>query len=341
MIKKLFFGGALFLTALNTPNLRVQSESVFPVEVTQFIKEQPSLPRYVEAGYSPLGRSPVVDAVLADPFYLPVYAEETFQELKKQKTLYGISTASFKAGGIPLTEMKLAFEDHSETIPKRFTEAFGNEMGKDLYYLWLAFLQVHNETKELLSVFTNEEKQWILDNRELFFFGSKDSLEYQFLTSDSPVPFQFFRLASRLDLAKLADNALKMALIVDRIHSIKHSLSSIHLTEDFVWEQQGLKFLISAKTESIFTEEADFILALKGRNTFYNNAGGTQGVNPAALHISLEGDNTFIGDYFVQGTGVLGVGVLACFDGHNTFKSKGYSQGAAFFGSSLLIQHKS
>ena len=39
-----------------------------------FSLEQPPLPQYVEAGYSPLGRSPVVDACLENPFSMPDYA---------------------------------------------------------------------------------------------------------------------------------------------------------------------------------------------------------------------------------------------------------------------------
>ncbi len=46
----------------------VTTTSTLPVELDQFMEAQQSLPRYEESGYSPLGRSPVVDALLGDPY---------------------------------------------------------------------------------------------------------------------------------------------------------------------------------------------------------------------------------------------------------------------------------
>ena len=54
---------------------------------------------------------------------------------------------------------------------------------------------------------SHEEKAWIKENYNRFFFGKQDSdANYYFFTTDSPYPLKFFELASRIDLAKFADN---------------------------------------------------------------------------------------------------------------------------------------
>lgn len=52
----------------------------------RFMQDVPSLPRYVEGGYSPLGRSPVVDTLLHDPLYMPTYAEIVTGSIKTHST---------------------------------------------------------------------------------------------------------------------------------------------------------------------------------------------------------------------------------------------------------------
>ena len=76
---------AVFSVLNYTANFHQTPESVvaFPSVLKSFIQKQDSLPRYVEANYSPFGRSPVVDAVLADTFYLPIYAQTVSDSLKK------------------------------------------------------------------------------------------------------------------------------------------------------------------------------------------------------------------------------------------------------------------
>lgn len=302
------------------------------------IAQQPSLPKYVEAQYSPLGRSPVVDAVLGDPFYLPCYGETVSQQLKRAsqtESLYCVSTTSFLAGGIPsLDSIPPPLQPAARAA---FIHTFGKENGRKLAQFWQRFRDVYRQSKEILSVLTEPEKQWLRDHYDSFFFGASEREQYDFFTSDSPLPLQFFSLASRIDLAALADCSRQLASLVDEIYRDRCSLASIELLEDFVWQEEGMTFIVSCRSHDTFRESADFFLHLGEGGIFHTNAGGTEGVRSAALHVGLHGGNQYLGGKFVQGSGVLGVGVLANFEGNNSYEAQAYSQGAGFFGSGLLM----
>lgn len=310
-----------------------------PTELDLLMNDQPSLPKYAEGGYSPLGRSPVVDAVLGDPFYLPSYVKKVASALRKmtdKTSLFQVSSACFKAGGIPITDIRWQKGLEDEAVPEKFETAFTKKTGSELYRLWRAFLQVSDESKELLSVLSVEEKQWLKANYEAFFFGEQGRDDYEFFTTESVVPFKFFTMGSKLNLAKLTDCALKLALIVDQVYQMRGELSQVILDNDFVWEESGRKFFVSSKSDSSFTDNADFALHTGQRNLYYNNAGGNEGTMPAALQIDLQGSHSYIGGNFTQGSGFLGVGLLACFSGDNHFNADSYSQGAGFFGVGVL-----
>ena len=53
-----------------------------PAFVTEIIERDHELPRYAEQYYHPLGRSPVVDALLADPMYSIRFSKEASQRLR-------------------------------------------------------------------------------------------------------------------------------------------------------------------------------------------------------------------------------------------------------------------
>lgn len=333
----------LFIASISgfSPYFLKTSNSV-PKEFEVLVQTQESLPRYAEAFYSPLGRSPAVDAILGDPYYFPVYAETVSEKLKQasqSRSLFEVCTASFMAGGVPLAGNVLHLQNDCP-IPEVFLQNFDPLSANLLYQLWQAFIQVYKESENVLSVLSQEEKEWIRQNYEAFFFGKQEHEDYDFFTSESPMPLKFFEMAARIDLAKLSECACKLACLVDIIYRYQNHLSPLSLHEDFQWEEQGIKLHISTKDYTSFNQDADFFLCFGGHNTFTNNAGGTLGQRPAALHISLKGHNQFIGSHFVQGSGCLGVGALVNFEGDNYFQAKSYSQGVGFFGSGVLANYE-
>ncbi len=332
----------LFGVVLASSFTSVDSETL-PEELDQFIQRPYTLSRYVEGGYSPLGRSPVVDAVLGDPFYLPRYAEVVAREIRARsetKSLFEMSSAVWMAGGIPLEPLERHLAASAQ-IPESFVTAFGKETATVIDSHWKTFMQVYADVEVLLSVLSKEEKQWLRDNYNRFFFGEHpEGDEYAFFTTNSPMPLKFFELAARVDLAKLADCARRLAAIVDDVYAHGSDFLAIVLPEDFIWEEQGLKLIVSTRSHVKHTEEADFFIDLGGSNWFQTRAGGTGGIRAAALHLDLFGGNVYQGGHFVQGSGFLGVGILASYAGNNSYSADAYAQGCGFFGVGALMNLK-
>ena len=301
--------------------------------IDDYIETVPSLPRYMEAGYSPLGRSPVVDALLSSPLYMPTYAESVASLIKENNTIYDLSASLLAEGGIPLSYPKDI--DISKEPPEPFLEVFTPDEAKKIYGYWLNFREIQKDVEETLSVLSEEEKYWIKENYNRFFFETQEGgADYDFYTTDNPFPFKFFELASRVDLSKLSSAALALSKIGDDFYQSKDAFI---LTRDFIWEEGGLKLVISTRSHIEILEDADFFIDLGGNNTIKNNAGGTKGQRSLALHIDLKGHNVYEGQNFVQGCGFLGVGMLFNCSGNNTYHADSYSQGCGFFGSGFLI----
>lgn len=313
--------------------------SRFPPILDELIQTQQSLPRYVEAKYSPLGRSPVVDAVLGDPFYLPNYAKAVSKQLKistQSDSLYNVYTTMLRAAGVPVPASKPALQEVSD-IPSAFCQAFGQDMGSKLYTWWFNFMQIYREVEEIFAVLTPEEKLWIKEHHETFFFGTAGTDTYDFFTTDSKMPLKFFEFASRIDFVKLSVCAQRLTLIVDAVYQQRDTLAAMPLAQKFEWTEQNLTFVVSGRGDDLHTENVDFMLELGGNDTYLNNAGGTLGERAVALLIDLEGNDTYIGKTFTQGCGCLGIGILADFGGNDIYKSTTYSQGVGFFGIGMLV----
>lgn len=326
----------LFCSLVGVSSLYAVTESV-PQQLDVFIEKQYSLPQYQKDGYSPLGRSPVVDALLGDPFYMPVYADTVARVLKgtaETNSLYAMSKAAFIAGGISFREMR---EEVLCSAPVEFIRVFGNEGGTRLYTHWKHFLDISDEVTATLGVLSADEKEWLRKNYNNFFFGSSaKNAEYEFFTTNDVMPLKFFEMASRVNLSQLADCAARLGGIADDVFRNWDQLTLISLPQDFSWTENGRTLLVSAQEHVVHSSNADFFIDIGGNNTIQTNAGGTEGLRPAALHIDFFGGNTYVGDTFVQGSGFLGVGVLASSSGNNTYKAKNYSQGCGFFGVGLL-----
>lgn len=305
--------------------------------VDKFMDNIPSLPRYMEGGYNPLGRSPVVDNLLKDPLYAPVYAEKVADTIKKQTHLFSLSEALFKAADIPLESSPQI----SISIANPFKEAFPEKIADKLHQYWSSFIQIHQEVENLFSVLTADEKEWIKLHHNKFFFGEDDKgIKYDFFTSDNPYPFKFFELASKLDLAQLTECAKRLNKIADDFYLARDDFASIDLKDDFIWEEKGLKIVISKKTDAHHNGDADFFIDLGGHNSIANNAGGTSAKRSLALHLDLKGHNTYSGKDYVQGSGFLGIGLLYSCAGGNSYTADSYSQGCGLFGIGTLVNRE-
>jgi len=332
----------LILPLFLSYNKSLETPIDVPQAVDNFIQTTPSLPRYMEGGYSPLGRSPVLDALLGDPFYMPQYAEIVAGIIKERSLntdIYSLATALQIAAGMPTAPFsKEAIIPSTNVIPPEFSHAFPPSIARKIYSYWQTFIQIQQEVEKLTSVLSNEEKIWIREHYNRFFFSKQDSdAEYDFFTSESHYPLIFFDLASHIDLAKLVDCSRKLSVIAQDFYEFRTEFTDIPLEDNFVWSEKGLKLFISQQSHTEHRENADFFIDLGGYNTLYNNAGGTEGQRSLALHLDLKGHNHYHGQNFVQGCGFLGVGLLFCASGHNSYHADAYAQGCGFFGVGSLV----
>ncbi len=338
----LISAAALVVSQVFFFNKPIKNPSEVLTVIDRFFQSVPNNFRYMKEGYSPLGRSPVVDLFLSDPLYMPAYAETISQLIHKaseENSLFSLETSLFRAGGIPLAQMsKDEALKSDKQIPKQFLDAFEPIIASKIHDYWLTFMEVQREAETILGVLSREEKVWLKENYNRFFFGSQDGdADYQFFTTDSPYPLQFFELASRIDLAKLADCARRLSVLSDDFYQFRNEFDKVILKENFIWEENGLTFVVSQESHSTHEENADFFIDLGGYNAIHGNAGGTEGVRSLALHIDLKGNNTYHGANFVQGSGFLGVGLLFSCRGNNTYSADSYSQGCGFFGTGALV----
>lgn len=328
-----------FLSQQTAPHASVDlSTSTLPKELDEWIAKKHPLLTYVDAFYSPLGRSPAVDAVLSDPYYLPSYARQiskAFHAQSQKISAYQIYTTMLKASGMALAfkEEDFIWIDPIDT-PPLFTDCWGFEEGHTLYALWLTFKSLYREVEDLLTPLSFEDRQWIRQHYGSFFFGPDGN--YDFFTTDSPMPLRFFELASRIDLVKLAEVAQKTCLLIDYLYEFS-SIFKNALEKDFHWEEEGLSFDIWVRSHTLYRKAGDLTISLGRDNVFETNVGGTFGERPLSLFVDKGGYNIYKGENFVQGTGFLGVGVLANFVGHSTYQALSYSQGTGFFGVGLLL----
>ena len=142
--RSLYLGAALFVSALFLTEAYLFATRPEPLQaLDEMMERQEALPRYVEVGYSPLGRSPVVDTVLNAPFTFPRYAEAVAHDIKASRSLYDLVSVMQKRSGMQTSTLRKNIE--VKEAPLAFEKAFGETLGRTLYGHFQAFLQVEKE----------------------------------------------------------------------------------------------------------------------------------------------------------------------------------------------------
>jgi|GEM_PF-3677495 len=84
--------------------------------VQTFIDTQPSLLLYAKGGYFPLGRAPVVDAILSSSFSFSAFAQQTASQIDASTDLYQMALECFTAVGIPSPSLHLEAQGGHNTF---------------------------------------------------------------------------------------------------------------------------------------------------------------------------------------------------------------------------------
>ena len=332
---------------------RAQLNGSLPAPLLDLIAADHRLPRQYEAYYHPLGRSPVADAVLGDPLYLPSYGRQVSRALREAAALgqaERLLLAAHRAGGLP-AEGEAEYRSELRqaglgAIDLPFLEdKVGPLAHSSLTRAWQLFLYARQIAEAELEKLGESERAWLRDNAENYFFGEKGSSEYAYFTDDTGKQLETFRLAARLDLSEFARAARCLAFAADLVRKSAPELRRFGGHYEHVVDAHelpngrhaGARFVLAGAADDLHDEDAEMLVDVGGNDSYRNNAGGTRGILPAALLVDLGGDDRYEGDFAVQGAGFLGVGALVDVRGDDIYQAAAFSQGAAWCGSALFL----
>jgi hypothetical protein len=309
-----------------------------PEPLLQFLHEIHLLPRYQERYYHPIGRNPAVDAVLGDPVYFPTYAREVSRALRRAASagkLEPVLAQSLLAGACP-THAGSAPEPEPVSLPGA-AEVLGKDATEVIERAWGRFLAARRIAEEALAPLSPEERAWLREHREAYFFGEHGGDEYAFFTTESSAPLKVFALAAKIDLVRLAAAGRALAVAADEIlvrEQLLRSVASDGIVLTYV--KDGAVLRIAGQQDDRHIDAADMLIDLGGNDIYLNNAGGTAGVRPAALLVDLAGDDRYETTFATQGAGFLGVGLLVDLAGDDRYSATDFCQGAGWFGCGQL-----
>lgn len=315
--------------------VRVGVAQSLPPALADLAVEDHELPRYAEQYYHPLGRLPVVDAMLGDVLWSPRFAEEASASLRSAGSVAETTDAVHRLASLP----RRAGEVESIGIPG-LQETIGDAaIVAVIERTWARFLAARRLAGEALSVVPDSERAWIRSNPGRWFFADEDRANYRFLTCDTTDHLRLFRTAAEVDRRRLAEAQRHLAVAIDDWRTLGGTTGRTPRfgTFEFVDPATGLTLLVADGSDHLHAEDHDVVIDLGGDDWWTNNAGGTRGVRSAALAIDLAGDDCYEGTTGVQGAGWLGVGALADLDGDDLYRAEDIAQAAAFIGEGLLF----
>ncbi len=161
---------------------------------------------------------------------------------------------------------------------------------------------------------------------------------------DDPVHRRALELAARIDRAMLFGAAWLVADAVDRAlpalrrgsgdPAVPRAPGAVLLDEPTPWG----RVVIAGAGPNVHRQDALLLIDLGGDDEYRNNAGGTAGrLGAVAVAIDLGGNDRYrTSRDMVQGSGVLGIGILVDVEGDDTYEAGSLAQGAGIFGVGIL-----
>ncbi len=351
---------AVVCTSPYVPAADDAANGILPQSVVDRLTQQHTLPRYEESWYHVLGRSPVVDAVLSDPMYLPTYVRDVSAQLREEVAMEDANTGvlfSITCRGGGVASVPNAIMGLGPAPRDVFMAALGEEGGQKLELVWGLFVHAHDRAETALSGLDEDDRNWLIAHPDAWFFGNpetdlstndaddaettlsvKKSEEYNFFTiEDTSVQQHIFEMSTRVDFAQLAEATRELGLLSDIVRANADLFTNYKGTFIYEDDATGLTMLLSGTDNDRHTESYDFILDVGGNDTYLNNAGGTGlGERVAAVCIDLQGNDRYETHAGSLGSGFLGIGALVDFEGDDIYSSTTITQGAAYFGCGLF-----
>jgi len=297
-----------------------------PEPLAALLEEDHVLPRYAEQYYHPLGRSPVVDVLLAEPLAGPVFARESAAALRRAAdtgSIERVTRAVHDIGGMP-------------SAPIGTGDRAG---GPPIDRLLARVAAAHRAAESALAPVPETERAWLRAHPARWFVTEEDLTNLRYLTCDTTDHLRIFASAAAVDLPALASVQIELAMIADELLRAAGAGALDDLDDAQLplrREADGLVLVVAGRGADVHGESVDVLIDLGGDDWYVNNAGGTEGERPVALCIDLGGNDRYEGSLAVQGGGFLGVGLLVDVAGDDVYRAGDMAQGAAFIGAGML-----
>ncbi|MHC5113422.1 MAG: HEAT repeat domain-containing protein [Planctomycetota bacterium] len=294
-----------------------------PEPLAALLEGDHELPRYAEQYYHPLGRVPVVDALLAEPLAGPVFARDSAAALRRAAdtgSIARVTRAVHHVGGMPSRADDRAGVRSIDDVLARVAAA-------------------HGVAAEALAPVPESEREWMRAHPARWFVTEEDLTNLRYLTCDTTDHLRIFASAAAVDLPALASVQVELAMIADELlrAAAEGALDDLDDAQlPLRREAHGLVLVVAGRGNDVHDESVDVLIDLGGDDWYVNNAGGTEGSRPVALCIDLDGNDRYEASLAVQGAGFLGVGLLVDVAGDDVYRAGDLAQGAAFIGAGML-----
>ena len=263
----------------------------------------------------------LVNMYMEDPLAGVAYAESFSAEVA-ELSVSGILVEASKALGL---ETDYVLEE---------PDFLGEELGKLPKHL-------RNPVKEILGA------ALISDGLVREAFAGLDEEEFSTLVETAPLVLredvgeevdekEFLELSGKVDVSKLV---LAAKILTKAIEENLDELRGKSFVGDRVEVETGLgRIVVGGARNDNYPCEAETILIIDfGGEDTYGCAGSAFWPRRVSIAIDLGGDDNYLGEDYVQGSGVFGVGLLYDLGGDDLYQARHYSQGSGLFGVGIVV----
>lgn len=319
-----------------------------------------------------VGRNTTVMDVLENPFYAPsfvqVYAARLNGSLGSVTphdlflTALDISGASldrFHGSGASQRSLMEVFEDMQvrfnrvplspgtrQVLIKQIRN-LPEGLEESLVILSEALMEAATLRQEALARLSASEYRMIVDNPMEYFFDDRNPDRINFFLAETKSQITVLRVMQKIDLTKIF---MGTKILTEAIEITRPKLQWVHKRTIAVQNAEILLefdsplglILVGGPGVNRHDRDAALLLDLDGSDVYSNNAGGSLHVRGGIACLIDMGGNDLYTDLRagVQGSGLLGIGILVDFHGEDTYVGGDWSQGAALGGAGIVYDEK-
>jgi len=334
------------------------------------------LPRGHEGEYRFNCRFPIIDYVSYRPLYMKQWAEDNSSAIGNVQRTDGIGAVAMAVEiltGATGQDGSLDYADNRAVTPFKVSLAGTNlthEYQTILLKLFSSYTLSAQTVKVALDGLQPEDRDYFTQNPVAYLLP--DGKKMANLTGNNEEQPNYQSRLRRANLTAIVSageylaEAIREYLDATATFTLSQYYSDISLAgADIQIDTPYGVVLIAGTGDSHHVQDIPFLIDIAGNDRYTNNSGGavqsvalcidhlgndiydtpskryTQGSGVLGVGIlaDLSGDDRYTAHHFSQGAGVAGVGVLFDQQGDDTYSADGFVQGAGMFGLGILLDN--